>query len=197
MARLLLAIALNAKLPEIGGLATDVLVAAIDDGRLDADTLGQSLRIAWQLRIETSQHMIYTHVSSNAPMSEPFVKPVRWAKTLGDAARSSALHAGLIARAIELFLVDTSSLNRTPASVLPVLELLREASVESRRAISAPARAYLGGVGTAGKTGRVVGELLALREIASAPAIKKARAAVLANRVARAERWTAWAQSSP
>jgi Family of unknown function (DUF6493) len=192
MARLLLAIGLNAKLPEIAGLATDALIGAIDDGRLDAENLGQSLRIAWQFRVETAGYNFYTHVSSNTPVSAAIVIPLRWAKTLGDVARSSVLHASVIARAVELFVVDETSGSRTTVSLLPLLELLREASVESGRAVSAAARAYLGGLGTGGKTGRVVSELLALREVGSGPAWRKAQARALASRVARAERWMEW-----
>ncbi len=98
MARLVLAVGLSVKQPEIAGLATDVLVAAIDDGRLDGENLGESLAIAWQLRIETSTHRSFDATIPFEPQSVPFVKPPRWAKALGDAARSSPLHAGVIAR---------------------------------------------------------------------------------------------------
>jgi hypothetical protein len=196
MATLLLAIAMNAKLPDYAGLATDALIAAIDDGRLDAQPLGQSLLIAWQLRTATSPQLRIHDPSGDAPQSAGFVKPVRWAKALGDVARASPLHAGVVARALEFVLVDDASACRTTASMLLLLELLKEASVASGQALSAPARAYFSGLATPGKTGRVVGELLALHEVSGAPACKKAQTQALASRIARAERWAAWQHCS-
>jgi hypothetical protein len=196
MARLLLAVALNAKLPETAGLATDVLVAAIDDGRLDGETLGSSLRTVWQMRVES-----WIYRAPNDPLfgqqhTVAFVKPTRWAKALGDVARSSPVHARVIARAIELFLADEASNSRSAASLLPFLEILRETSVETGRAISAETRAFLGRLGTAGKTGRVVKELLALRDLPDSPAMRAARMQVLARRIERAERWMAWERAA-
>ncbi len=191
MARLLLALGLASKLPEIAGLATDVLAAAIEDGRLDAQTLGQSLLVAWQLRVETWAYRPINDPLRGVPTSEAFVKPGRWAKTLGDVSRISPLHAGVIAGALEHVLADETTGNRTPASVLPLLELVREASIESGRAVSALARNYLGKLGTTGKTGRVARELLALPDAPLGPARTNARTQTLANRIARAERWAA------
>jgi hypothetical protein len=124
------------------------------------------------------------------------VKPSRWAKALGDVARSSVLHASVIARAIEHFLVDEASRSRTAASLLPFLELLRETSIETGRAISAEARTFFGGLGTAGKTGRVVNDLLALRDMPAGPAMRDAQMGALARRIERAERWMAWERDS-
>jgi hypothetical protein len=196
MARLLLALGLNAKLPEAAGLATDALSAAIDDGRLDDQGLGKSLRVAWRLRVGIRSYGLVSDPPSGTPLSDPLVKPPRWAKALGDVARTSTLHAGVVARAVEFVLADESSASRTTASLLPLLELLKETSVETGRAISGVARAYLGGLGTGGKTGRVVKDLLALREIPNHAALHQARTRALANRIARAERWTAWEKSS-
>ena len=193
MARLVLAVGLSVKLPEIAGLATDVLVAAIDDGRLDGEKPGRS---RWRLRgnCESRRRRIdrSTRRSRIEPQSDPFVKSPRWAKALGDAARRSPSHAEVIARALELVLADETFQNRTTASVLPLLELMREACVQSGRAVSEPFRAHLRGLGSGGKTGRVIGELLALAEVPDAPARMKAPTTALASRIARAERWTAW-----
>jgi hypothetical protein len=196
MARLVLAVGLSVKPAEISGLATDVIVAAIDDGRIDGENLGESLAIGWQLRIQTSTH----HYRLNdtvplEPLSDPFVKPPRWAKALGDAARSSPMHAAVIARALEHVLADEAFENRTTASVLPLLELLRETSVQSGRGVSESFRAHLRTFTTAGKTGRVVSELLSLVEVPDGPARTEALTMALANRVARAERWSSWERS--
>ena len=196
MARLVLAVGLSVKQAELAGLATDVLIAAIEDGRLDADNLGGSLAMAWQLRIQTSTHRQFNGTISFEPQFVPFVKPPRWTKALSDAARMSPLHAAVIAGAIEHVLADNPFENRTIASVLPLLELLRETSTQVGRAVSERARACLETLETKGKTGRVVSELFALKDVPDAPAWKKAETQVLSSRIARAERWSAWEQSS-
>ena len=108
----------------------------------------------------------------------------------------SPLHAAVIAGAIEHVLADNPFENRTTASVLPLLELLREASTQVGRAVSERARASLTTLETKGKTGRVVSELLALKDVPDTPAWKKAQTQALSSRIARAERWTAWEQRS-
>jgi hypothetical protein len=195
MARLLLATGLNVKLPDVAGLATDAVVAAIDDGRLDADTLGESLGIVWQSRTEEYSYGPRVDPYSNQTHRVPFVKPSRWVKALGDVARASTLHARIIARAIEIFLATETAPDRAPASLLPFLELLREASVASGRAVSADAQDFLSGLGTSGKTGRVVKDLLALRELPESPALRAARMQALTRRIERAERWMAWGRA--
>jgi hypothetical protein len=192
MARLLLAVGLNSKLPEIAGLATDVIIAAIDDGRLDAETLGASLRIVWQLRIETWIYRPINDPLINTPHAVAFVKPTRWAKALGEVSRASPLHARVIARAVEIFLAGDASRPRQATSLLPFLELVKEASVETGRAVSLDLRDFLGCLGGTGKTGRVVKELLALTENPNAQALRNARTQALARRIERAERWMAW-----
>ena len=180
MARLLLAIALNSSLAEIAGLATDALTAAIDDGRIDPPRLAEALVIAWRLRDDRTAEFT------------AFVKPGRWAKTLGDVRRASALHARVVAEAIEPVLADESTASRTTASALPLLALLKEASIESGRAVSAAARVYLGRIAIAGKTGRVAKDLLSLAEVPRPPALNQAQMQALASRIARAERWMSW-----
>src|SRR5262249_26534799 len=125
-----------------------------------------------------------------------FVKPTRWAKALGDVARSSPVHARGVARSIELFLADEASISRSAASLLPFLELLRETSVETGRAISAEARGFLGRLGTSGKTGRVIKDLMALRDLPESSALRAARMQALARRIERTERWMAWEQAA-
>jgi hypothetical protein len=196
MARFLLSVCLNAKLPEVAGLATDVLIAAIDHRRLDAETLAESLCAAWRLRVET---WTYIPVGAEAPATPPSVglmKPARWAKALGEVSGSSLLHARLIAQAVEHVLADEATASRTIASLIPLLELLRETSVTTGRTVSTEARAYLGKIETGGKTGRVVRDLLALREIPNPTMWRKLAIQALARRITRAERWMKWEQFS-
>jgi hypothetical protein len=192
MARLLLSLALNVKSPEVAGLATDTVVAAIDDGRLDGDTLGESLRIVWQLRVETDSPGPNIAANKTRTHHVPFVKSSRWAKALDDIARSSLVHSRAIARAIEIFVADEASFSRPAASVVPFLEILRETSVETGRAVSAEARAFLSRIGTTGKTGRIVNDLMALCDLPDSPALRAARIQALVRRIERAERWMAW-----
>src|SRR5207248_9350801 len=77
MALMLLALGLAAKQPGESGLATDCLIAAIDDGRLDASRLGAALAFL-------------------APMT----KCTRLARTLGQAARVSPLHLQVVAQVV-------------------------------------------------------------------------------------------------
>jgi hypothetical protein len=196
MARLLLSVCMNAKLPEVAGLATDVLIAAIDDGRLDAQVLAESLCSAWRLRVET---WTYIPGGAQAPTTAPSVglmKPARWAKALGDVSGSSPLHARLIAEAVEHVLADEATACRTTASVIPLLEVLREASVKSGRTVSDKAREYLAKSATGGKTGRVVKDLLALREVPNATMWRNLAMQALVRRIMRAERWMKWERFS-
>ena len=57
--------------------------------------------------------------------------------------------------------------------------------------------AYPAAIGTGGETGRVVKDLVALRQVKDAPAWRKARTQALARRIARAERWAAWGERTP
>ena len=64
MARLLLAATLSASSPELHGVAVDALIAAVDDGRIDGQILGEAIR-----RL----------------LAEGLAKRTRLARTLGDA----------------------------------------------------------------------------------------------------------------
>ena len=140
MARLLIGVGLTAKVPELAGLATDALIAAIDDGRIDAARLGESLRTVWRWEVRRSTRET-SQGPTKAESSVGFAKANRWAKTLGDVARASALHAHVVACALEQVLADGATGRRTSANVVPLLELVREASVTCGRAVSAEARA--------------------------------------------------------
>jgi hypothetical protein len=194
MARLLIAVGLGAKLPELAGLATDAVIAAIDDGRIDAARLGESLRTAWRWEAprstrETSQG------ASAVEGSVGFIRPSRWAKTLGDVVRASKLHAHVVASALEQVLADGATVRRPAASVVPLLELLREALVTSGRAVCAEVRGYLETIDTGGKTGRVVKSLLQVKDVADSAKMHALAVQALAHRIARAERWMTWAPS--
>ena len=186
MARLLIAVGLHAKLPELAGLATDVLIAAIDDGRIDAARLGESLLTVWRWEAIRSTGEPRRGVkSADSPVG--FAKSNRWAKSLGDVVRASSLHAHVVACALEQVLADKVTGRRASASVVPLLELLREASVTCGRAVSAEVRAYLNKIGTAGKTGRVVKSLLELQDVPDSAKRRVQAVQALEHRILRAE----------
>jgi hypothetical protein len=168
MALLLLTLGLAARQADEHGRATDGLIAAIDDGRIDGPLLGGAMR-------------------SLLPTS--LIKPSRWAKTLRDAARVSPLHARIVAHAVQHALDDTFA--EPPRDMLALLELLKELLIEAGEPVSLTrVRTWLSGWKVSGKTARVVKDLLALTE-SSDPASRRAAALrALAQRVERAERWS-------
>jgi hypothetical protein len=171
MGLLLLALGLAAKDPGEHGLATDALIAAIDGGRVDGDSLGGVLAEL---------------------LPSGLVKAARFAKTLGQAARPSPLHVCTISTAIERSLRGDPSKAHRDLSAL--LELLRELLAEQQEPLrDAEARKYLQGIKGGGKTGKLVRELLASESSAPLTVNKVVAARALESRLARAERWHRWA----
>jgi hypothetical protein len=78
---------------------------------------------------------------------------------------------------------------RNSANVVPLLELLREASVTCGRAVSAEARAHIEKIDSGGKTGHVVKSLLSLQDVPGSTLMRVLTVQALARRIARAERW--------
>ena len=164
-------------------------MAAIDDGRLDGRTLGQALHCAWGLRIEKWEYQPVDQPPPAEPPYEFFVKPARWAKALGDAARTSPLHAHAVASALQQVLGDDSTKSRSPGTLLPLFELLHETLVETGQAVSAEVLDSLGSLKVSGKTGRLIKDTLALVGQSDTPAWRQAKVRALEHRIARAERW--------
>src|SRR5262249_15503083 len=139
MALLLLAAGLTAKYPEESGLATEALIAAVDDGRLDSGKLSEALA---------------------SLLAADLAKPERLAKTLG-AANVSSLHTQVLARVVERIVRRPPT--RTHREMLSVLELFKELLIAAGEVIAdVGTRDYLAGLGVSGKTGRVVQVLLGL-----------------------------------
>ncbi|MCC9606131.1 DUF6493 family protein [Blastopirellula sp. JC732] len=137
---LLLAMCLGAKEPGEHGLATDIAIAAIEDGRLGSDNLGAIL-------------------SQLVPSG--LIKPPRWAKTLADVARISALHGAVVHLALQQTLVgDASSLPRDYAKLM---ELLLQLSIERELSVTHPdCRAMLESLKGSGKGPKLAKDLLKL-----------------------------------
>ena len=166
LSRLLVVSALACGAPELRGLATDIVIAALDDGRLDGDSLG-----------EASGHLVAQWL---APCS-------RLAKSLAVAASITPFHARAVARSIERILAMVIS---TPKDIHTLLELLGELSVEVGEGFTIPAATeYLQRVEGTGKSASLARTLLA-RKPADEPASRLESAIyALAGRVDRAERW--------
>jgi Family of unknown function (DUF6493) len=168
MALLLLTLGLAAKEAGEHGLATDGLIAAIDDGRIDGPLLGGAMRSLLPTKL---------------------IIPSRWAKTLRDAARVSPSHARVVARALEHALGE--ELVEPPRDMLALLELLKELLIELGESISlTAARVWLAGWKAAGKSAKVVKDLLALTGSGDPVMRRDAALRALAHRIERAERWS-------
>src|SRR5581483_8278874 len=138
LALTLLTLALAAKEPGESGLATDALIAAIDDSRLDGLALGEAMA---------------------ALLPVGFLKLGRWAKTLGTAARVSPRHAAVIALALQRALQGIGE--PAPKDLHALLEVLRELLTDAGTGLAlAEAREALTRVKASGKTGKLVRELL-------------------------------------
>jgi hypothetical protein len=167
MALLLLNLALAAKEPGESGLATDALIAAIDDGRLDGGKLGASMAELMPLEL---------------------IKVARWAKTLREASRASPLHAFTIAAAIPHALRGDPA--KAPRDLMALLDCLKELLLETGQALTdTEARAYLEAMKAGGKTAKLIRELLALQKQPRLELLQAAQARALAARLARADRW--------
>jgi hypothetical protein len=129
MARLLLALGLGAKEPGERTLATDVLVAAIGDGRLDGAALGQTLARLYDERV---------------------VKGARIAAALTEAAHVSRQHAEAAATVIEHTLAGLH--DAPPRDLYPLVAALSDLLASLGHGLRLPgARDYLSGLAGFGK----------------------------------------------
>jgi hypothetical protein len=167
MALLMLALGLAAKDATESGMATDALIAAIDDGRLDGDNLGKTLGLL-------------------APTG--LVKLTRWARPLSQAARISPLHARVIVHAIQVILGCTAT--KAPKDLHALLEILKENLLDQGNVITlADARAVLENSKATGKTARLVKDLVNLKVQSDAESRRAAFLRALEQRIRRAESW--------
>ncbi len=169
MAVMLLAIGLAAKDPGEYGLATDVMIASIEDGRLDGDRLGDVMA-----DLLPTGHIIAS----------------RWAKTLTDVARISPPHAIVVRHAIELSLRGDPA--DSPRDVHGLLILLRELCVEAGEAVTdVQCRDFLGQFAGSTKAAKAAKALLKL-ERDDRTANAHYQAAAYSSLEKRLERVAAW-----
>ncbi|MDY0164898.1 MAG: DUF6493 family protein [Thermoguttaceae bacterium] len=139
MGLLLLALGLAAKEPGESGLATDIAIVAIEDGRLGSDNLGDMLA---QL------------------LPTGLIKPGRWQKTLSEVARVSPVHTLVVQRALQRALQgDPKCL---PRDFGKLLDVLKELSFALGLSVThEPCREMLLQIG-GGKVGQTAKALLAI-----------------------------------
>ena len=167
MALLLLTLGLAAKQADEYGLATDALIAAIDDGRIDGPLLGESMRPLSALRSDQT-----------VALGEDV------ARSRADLAPARSDHPSAIQHAL------AEGLAEPPRDLLNLLELLRELLIEIGEAVSpASLGTWLSGWKASGKTAKLVKDLLALTESKEDTQRRAASLRALARRVERAERW--------
>ncbi len=168
MARLLLVLGLAAKEPGERGLATDVCIAAIADRRLDGDQLGKTMNRLWPSGLITL---------------------TRWADSLGQAARSSALHAETVHRALDVALAAKPK--KRPGDLHALLGLLLELVHETGTPVSSTTRMVLSELGGSTKASQMAKDMLNLSGASSAGRIAEIIHADVEARIIRAERWHA------
>jgi hypothetical protein len=120
------AAALMAKSADLQRVATDLLVASVEDGRFDPHGLGEA--IAWLV-------------------DNDFAKLNRLEAPLRDLSRVSALHAAQTVRAVEVFLAKLES--RPPNMHAPLAVAVESSSASGRRIEDEQARATLESLGNA------------------------------------------------
>jgi hypothetical protein len=139
MGLMLLATAIAAKEPAEYGLATDIAIRAIEDGRLGSDNLGLVL-----------EQLLPTGL----------IKPARWQKTLADVARVSPVHGMVIQRALQASLRDKPE--NLPRDYAKLIDLLHELSIELNLSITDEGcRAFLNQL-RSGNVGKITKSLLNL-----------------------------------
>ena len=189
----LLALGLAAKEPGESGLATDAAIAAIRDGRLNGPLLGEAMASLLKVGVEslTPLQQKLRERNPKAPVLKPggMITAARWAKTLAEVARTSALHADAVHTALQHSLADQPSLR--PADLAALLELLHELSVQLGTPISHPeTRAFLESIQAGGKAGKLAKSILALEGGGQSARRREAACLALEGRIERAERWS-------
>lgn len=174
----LLAIALNTKEARENALATDVLIAAIADGRVVGPELGAAMATFWD---PLHDEVKWSQRATSA----------RWAKTLGAVAETSALHAEVVRRTIEsLFGAPPGATSPDAHALLQVwLDLAVDAGV------SVPDPTVLAPYGS-GKAKKIAAQLVALEGTKKSAHADEAHALAVEGRRTRARRHTRWRAGS-
>ncbi|MBS0204846.1 MAG: hypothetical protein JSS49_18215 [Planctomycetes bacterium] len=166
LARLVLVVGLAAKDSEESGIAVDVAITAIADGRLNGLDLGEMLR--------------------NVLLTGNF-KVARWAKALKEIAGPTVLHAHTVSTALaRVFTGDTACGTRDLALLL---ELLHELTLQTGLGIPAATRDWLERYVGTGKGAKAVKSILAASPVTKPEQLRELHLAALQARVDRVRNW--------
>jgi hypothetical protein len=164
-ATLLLAFGLSAKDGSVHGVAVDILIAAIEDGRLDPERLGSDIAQIASVKLG---------------------KYSRWATTLASAARVGPLHVEAIRQTLEHALEGPEV---APREIGPLVDLFLQLCTQCGRGVkTAATRAFLETL-PSGKAATAARRLLAFTDVADLDHNRKAQQTLVEHRLARAQRW--------
>jgi hypothetical protein len=167
-ARRLLAVGLASGQTAEGGLATDVLIQVIEDGRGDPAELGDAFAMLLSAEVVdewAGRESGIAALRANKLLKAPIVC-ARWAARLKDAARASPRHAAFVR---ELLVRALRGLPDPPhRDAVALLELLRELCAETGRAVAdAETRARLERFTGSSKAAQLARSLLATPLVAT------------------------------
>lgn len=163
MARLLLALGLNAKDTDARGVATEVLLEMIGDDRLEPELLVEVLLLLG-----------------------PWSKLGRLAECLGRVAGESVLHELRVGEILEGVVAGWQEI---PRDAHHVLEVLRDVHTAQGKALGQGAKEVLSALRGRSKASRLAMEIMALEPTQKAPRRRRGLRRALTARLARAERW--------
>jgi hypothetical protein len=167
MALLSLCHGLNARDATEGQMASDALIACIEDGRLAGPELGETLC---------------------GLLASGIIRPKRWTQRLKDCAAESPSHTQVLRTFLEKALAG--DWEAPPRDIAAFYEVLLELCIESREAITMEAlRTSLEAIAGGGKTKKLAGQLLALEAGDNATIRRGAAHKAFEARIARVERW--------
>jgi Family of unknown function (DUF6493) len=173
MALLMLCRGLNAIDKAAAQGTVDALIACVEDGRLDGDTLGAAM---------------------HGFLMSGLVVAKRWPDRLKDVARSSPLALLVVRSALARALYDGTP-TRELRDMHAWLETLLELAIEAGEAIEDPeTRAGIRSYLDRGKARKLARALLDLEASKSRLVRTSAAVRALGSRIARAERWRTWEQ---
>lgn len=165
MGAMLLLCGLAAKEPGEHGLAVDIAIQAINDGRLGTDNMS---------------HMLTTGITS-----DHFNLP-RLAKRLHDIANSSDLHAYVVMHSAETA-ISSSNPKQLPKGIGDIFELLAEIGTRLERGVENPdCRSFLESLTGSNKAAKVAKHLLSIETCFDA---REILATAVTNRIDRLEKW--------
>lgn len=151
---------LSAKEPGEAGLATDIAIQAISDGRLGTDNL--------------------TAACTNLLPPTGLIKPGRWQKTMTDVANASVVHAAVIQQSLQNTLTATK--DNWPKDVGKLLELLLELTAGHSLPLTSEFQSTLQSGNASGKQKKLATQLLSAAKEADSSAVKSVLSTAIADR---------------